>query len=49
MAGTGHEIVAPEFLREYQPDLVVAMNPIYLDEIQADLDELGVGARLVAV
>jgi len=49
MAGTGHEIVAPAFLREYQPELVVAMNAIYLDEIQADLDELGVGARLVAV
>lgn len=47
MAGTGQQIVSPEFLVEYRPDLVVAMNDIYLDEIQADLDRLGVGARLV--
>ncbi len=49
MAGTGQEIVAPEFLARHQPELVVAMNPIYLDEIQADLDRLGVGAELTAV
>ncbi len=49
MAGTGHEIVAPGFLREYRPDLVVAMNPIYREEIQRDLDALGLDARLEAV
>ena len=32
-AGTGAQVVAPEALREYRPDLVVAMNPVYLDEI----------------
>ena len=49
MAGTGHEIVSPEFLADFAPDLVVAMNPIYLAEIQADLDRLGVTAELTAV
>jgi SAM-dependent methyltransferase len=49
MAGTGHEIVAPDALRAVQPDLVVAMNPVYLDEIQHELDTLGVNARLEAV
>ena len=49
MAGTGHEIVAPGFLREYRPDLVVAMNPIYREDIQRDLDALGLDARLEAV
>ena len=49
MAGTGQEIVAPEFLRDYQPSLVIAMNPIYVDEIGASLRDLGVEARLVAV
>jgi Methyltransferase domain/C-methyltransferase C-terminal domain len=49
MAGTGQEIVGPEFLSEYDPDLVVVMNPIYIDEIQATLDQLGVSARLSAV
>jgi SAM-dependent methyltransferase len=47
MAGSGHEIVAPGFLRDYRPDLVVAMNPIYLDEIGAELSALGVDAELV--
>ena len=49
MAGTGQEIVGPDFLAAYQPQLVVAMNPIYMREIQADLDRLGVDARLTAV
>jgi len=49
MAGTGHEIVAPGALREVRPELVVAMNPVYLDEIQRQLDTLGIDARLEAV
>jgi len=49
MAGTGHEIVGPEFLVDYQPDLVIVMNPVYCDEIQRDLDRLGVGAELISV
>ena len=49
MAGTGHEIVAPDTLRALQPDLVVAMNPVYQDEIQHELDTLGLDARLEAV
>ena len=49
LAGTGQLIVPPDFLREYQPDLVVAMNPVYVDEIGADLKAMGVGGRLVAV
>jgi hypothetical protein len=49
MAGTGQEIVAPDFLETYQPDLVVAMNPIYLDEIQRELEERGLSAELVGV
>jgi SAM-dependent methyltransferase len=49
LAGSGVEVVAPERLRELQPDLVVAMNPVYLDEIGGALSELGVDARLEAV
>ncbi len=49
LAGTGHRIVPPEFLATYRPDLVIAMNAIYRDEIRRDLDRLGVGAELVAV
>ncbi len=47
MAGTGQQIVSPEFLVDYRPDLVVAMNSIYLDEIRAKLDELGLAPELI--
>jgi hypothetical protein len=49
MAGTGHAVSSPERLRTEKPDLVVAMNPIYLAEIEADLQAFGVSAELVAV
>lgn len=49
LAGTGHRIVPPEFLAAYRPDLVIAMNAIYRDEIRNDLERIGVEASLVAV
>lgn len=49
MAGTGQLIVAPEFLEQHPPDLVIVMNPVYLDEIRQSLDAMGVDAELVAV
>lgn len=47
--GTGHPIVAPEFLSEYKPELVFVMNPLYQTEIGQRLAELSVQADLVAV
>jgi len=47
ITGTGQQIVPPTFLQEYQPDVVIVMNPIYLDEIRQMLDELGVHAEVV--
>jgi hypothetical protein len=47
VAGTGQEIVRPEFLQEYRPDFVIVMNPIYKQEIQQQLDRVGVPARLI--
>ncbi len=49
MAGTGHQIVGPEFLLEHRPDKVIVMNPVYLDEVGRDLERLGVEASVVAV
>jgi len=46
LAGGGHRVVSPEFLHEYQPGVVIVMNPIYRDEIQQELDRLGVPAEL---
>lgn len=49
MAGTGQEIVAPEFLKTLKPDLVIVMNPIYTTEIAAELARLGVTAEILPI
>jgi SAM-dependent methyltransferase len=37
LPGTGQRIVAPDFLRDYRPDRVVILNPVYRDEIAREL------------
>ena len=49
LAGTGQEVVAPDILRQIQPDLVVVMNPVYCEEIQADLTRMGLSSKLMTV
>jgi hypothetical protein len=41
IAGTGQQIMAPEFLAEYRPDVVIIMSPIYVPEITAHLERIG--------
>jgi hypothetical protein len=40
MAGTGQEIIAPEVLKDYRPDVVIVMNAIYREEVQRELYRL---------
>ncbi|MFQ5770782.1 MAG: class I SAM-dependent methyltransferase [bacterium] len=47
IAGTGQQIVPPGFLVNYQPDVVLIMNPVYHAEIQSILDTLNLKANLV--
>ncbi len=47
VAGTGQQIVPPEFLRDYQPDAVVIMNGNYKQEIQATMEALGLRAEIL--
>lgn len=47
MLRTGQEIVSPEFLVEYRPDVVIVMNPVYKDEIVADLQRLGLSPEVL--
>ncbi len=49
VAGSGQQIVPPEFLSDYQPDTVIIMNPIYMQEIQQTIAGLGIKAELLAV
>ena len=45
--GTGHPVVSPEYLKEFQPDTVIVMNPIYADEIAGSLKAMNVPAEIV--
>jgi SAM-dependent methyltransferase len=47
--GTGHEIRAPDAVRDHPPDAVLVMNRLYVDEIRAMLRQLGVSADVVPV
>jgi hypothetical protein len=50
IAGTGQQIVAPTYLAEYRPEVVLVMSPIYLPEITAELQRLRVRPqRLLSV
>ncbi len=49
LPGTGHQVVKPEFLKEYRPEIVVLMNPIYCGEVRQHLDAMGVAADLIPV
>jgi len=49
MAGSGQEIISPDFLKQYKPDVVIIMNQIYHKEIKDDLDRMGVIAELISV
>ena len=47
--GVGKEIMAPEFLKTYQPDKVIVMNAIYRQEISEMLKDMGVSTEVVAL
>jgi len=47
--GTGQKIVPPEFLRDYKPDIIIVMNPIYRSEIRELTNKLGLTTRFVFV
>jgi SAM-dependent methyltransferase len=49
MPGTGQKIVPPAYLKEYRPDVVIVMNPIYRDEIRSDLEKMNVAAEVITV
>jgi hypothetical protein len=46
LPGTGQQIVAPATLADHPPDAVIVMNPVYVGEIRAELDRLGLRPEL---
>ena len=49
VAGTGHPVVGPAEAAALDPGLVVVMNPLYLEEVRADLAALGCRPRLTTL
>jgi hypothetical protein len=47
VAGTGQRIITPQELADRGADVVIAMNPLYRQEIGGSLDALGVHADVV--
>jgi len=47
MAKTGLEIVGPSVLRDRHPDVVIVMNPIYREEITAELANQGLRPEVI--
>lgn len=48
MPGTAHEVIAPEQLVDSGPDIIVVMNPIYVEEIRTQLAGLGLTPEIVS-
>jgi hypothetical protein len=49
MPGIGRAIMAPEDLRTDPPRAIVAMNPIYRDEIEASVRALGLDSEVMSL
>jgi hypothetical protein len=47
MAKTALEIVTPSVLLDYDPDVVIVMNPVYREEIIAQLSSLGLSPVVI--
>ncbi|HEY2548894.1 MAG TPA: class I SAM-dependent methyltransferase [Candidatus Acidoferrum sp.] len=45
--GTGQEVVAPEFLREYRPDILLLTNPTYEEEVRKKVEEMHISCEFL--
>ncbi len=46
LPGSGHRVVAPESLVSVQPDIILVMNPVYMEEIRSQLILLDIKCEL---
>jgi SAM-dependent methyltransferase len=49
LTGTGQEILSPNQLCEYQPEVVIVMNPVYCIEIESQLQRMGLAPTMLSV
>ena len=43
--GVGKQIVSPNFLKDYKPEVIIIMNPVYLDEIRKMMETMSIKAE----
>jgi SAM-dependent methyltransferase len=49
LPGTGQQVSSPDFLAEYQPDVVLLTNPTYESEIRQQLAGMGLACRVLSI
>jgi len=49
IGGSGQQIVAPDFMREHKPDVIIVMNSIYESEIRQMVTDLGLEPEFLCV
>ncbi len=49
IAGSGQMIMPPEHLIKYRPDIIIVMNPIYLEEIGRHVKQMNLSTELMTV
>jgi hypothetical protein len=49
LPGAGKQIMPPEFLKKYKPEVTIVMNPIYCNEIRQMLADMGVASEVNSV
>jgi SAM-dependent methyltransferase len=47
--GIGKQYVAPAFLKEYRPEVVIIMNSVYMEEIRKSLNEMELDPVLIGL
>ena len=49
LPGTGHLVINPSSLKNYSPDIVIVMNPIYVPEIKKTLNSLELFPEIIPI
>ena len=49
ISASGQRIIPPEYLKQYKPEKIIIMNPIYKKEIQLNLEQLGLNTEVLVV
>lgn len=49
LAGTGQKIVTPEYLCDYQPDVILVTHSTYVQEITAHVQRMGLKSEILSI